>query len=168
MHAGNLIKKVDDDESAFLDEVARDQAQMEKVLRDLVAAEVMTFRTQQGTNPDTNVPVEPKLVRIDAKPVGPPKRDMQRDIITSGLVRKKVPGTASQAVSGAAAAGPSKAASGAAAAGPSKAAKTAAGKAPAPAKQAPGSSGPAKATPAPKAAAGGLGLDYGSDDEDAS
>ena len=49
-----------------------------------------------------------------------------------------------------------------------EAAKTAAGKAPAPAKQAPGSSGPAKATPAPKAAAGGLGLDYGSDDEDAS
>ena len=53
---GNLIKKVDDDESSFLDDVARDHAEMERTLRELVSSEVMQFRSRQVSVADSAAP----------------------------------------------------------------------------------------------------------------
>ena len=155
---GNLIKKVDDDESSFLDDVARDHAEMERTLRELVSSEVMQFRSRQVSVADSAAP-DLRLLKPEHKPVGVPKRDLQRDILSSGIVRKKSRSGDEPAVASAVPDASSK-----------KAAASPAGKAAAPsppkATTAPPKATPPKATAPPKAL--GLGLDYGSggDDDD--
>lgn len=178
--AGNLVKRVDDDESTFLEEVATNQAAMEKVLRDLVAAEVMQFKTAQVSAPGSEQP-DPALVRKPVAPVAP-KKDLQRDILTAGIVRKKsrTGDTESTAAATAAVAKAAKPVAGkataTAAASPKSPAGPAAAKAAAAAAAASASKSPAASaaspagsakSPAGSSAGAGLGLvAYGSSDDD--
>jgi len=171
---------VDDDESTFLEEVATNQAAMEKVLRDLVAAEVMQFKTAQVSAPGSEQP-DPALVRKPVAPVAP-KKDLQRDILTAGIVRKKsrTGDTESTAVATAAATKAAKPAAGKATAtassSPKSLASPAAAKAAATSATSSASKSPSASTtslagsaksPAVNSSGSGLGLvAYGSSDDD--